>query len=180
MDPFLGELRCFGFTFAPYGWFQCNGQLLAINQYAALFSILGTYYGGNGTQTFGLPNLQAIVPICQGAGPGLSPFVIGQTAGSPTHQLLFNEMPVHSHPLLARATPGADFAPTAGESTAQGHAGAGPAATHFNTYTANPPGTTLLPAAVGISGGNLPHENIQPSLTMYWCIAWQGVFPTRS
>ena len=103
MDPFIGELRQFGFNFAPNGWALCQGQLLSISQNAALFSILGTQYGGNGTSNFGLPNLQGTVPIGQGSGPGLTPFVTGETGGQQTHTLTANEMPQHSHALNALA-----------------------------------------------------------------------------
>src|SRR5580698_6054044 len=99
MDPFIGELRQFGFNFAPVGWALCQGQLLSISQNAALFSILGTQYGGNGTSNFGLPNLQGNVPIGQGSGPGLTPFTPGQTGGQTMHTLATNEMPQHSHAL---------------------------------------------------------------------------------
>ena len=102
MDPYIGELRLFGFTFAPVGWALCNGQVLSISQNAALFSILGTQYGGNGTSNFALPNLQGQVPIGQGAGPGLTPFDPGSTGGEQTHTLVSSEMPAHSHPLTAR------------------------------------------------------------------------------
>jgi microcystin-dependent protein len=179
MDPFLGEIRCFGFNFAPNGWFTCNGQLLSINQYTALFSLLGTYYGGNGTSTFGLPNLQGAVPIGQGTGPGLSTIVLGELAGTPTHQLLTAEMPAHTHTLPARAVQGTDFTPAANESTAQGHGGSGPSGFRIDIYTTNTPGTTLLPNTIGLAGGSQPHDNMQPSLVMNWCIAWQGVYPAR-
>src|SRR5580698_10129927 len=102
MDPYIGELRLFGFNFAPVGWLQCNGQTLAINQYTALFSILGTSFGGNGTSNFMLPNLQGMVPIGQGTGPGLSGFVVGATGGETTHTLVPNEMPAHTHSLTAK------------------------------------------------------------------------------
>src|ERR1035438_3100711 len=126
MDPYLGEIRQFGFNFAPTGWFQCVGQTLAINQYTALFSIIGTYYGGNGTSNFQLPNLQGFVPISQGQGSGLSNFVLGQSGGQAQHTLLTNEMPAHPHGLTAASAPGTSPTPIAGGSLAASHGGAGP------------------------------------------------------
>jgi microcystin-dependent protein len=180
MDPYLGEIRCFGFNFAPVGWFLCNGQTLAISQYAALFSLLGTNYGGNGTSTFQLPNLQGMVPIGQGNGPGLTPFVVGETGGETTHTLLTNEMPIHNHGFPGKAGPGANATPVAGSTVAEGHSGSRGAGFPVNLYTSITPGTTLNPAAVGNAGSGQPHNNLQPSLTMTWCIAYQGVFPPRS
>ncbi len=180
MDPFVGELRLFGFNFAPVGWALCNGQILPISQNAALFSILGTQYGGNGTSNFALPNLQAMVPIGQGTGPGLTPFVPGETGGEQTHTLLLNEMPSHSHPLNALPVTSVNTTPAAGSQTSEGRGGGRGASFNVNTYTTNGPGTTLNPAAVGGAGGGASHDNMQPSLTMNWCIAMAGVFPPRS
>jgi microcystin-dependent protein len=180
MDPFVGELRLFGFNFAPVGWAFCDGQILPISQNAALFSILGTQYGGNGTSNFALPNLQAMVPIGQGTGPGLTTFVPGETGGEQTHTLLLNEMPLHSHPLNALPVASVNNTPATGSQLSEGHGGGRGAAFNVNTYTTNGPGTTLNPAAVGAAGGGTPHDNMQPSLTMNWCIALTGVFPPRS
>ena len=116
MDPYIGELRLFGFTFAPVGWALCNGQVLSISQNAALFSILGTQYGGNGTSNFALPNLQGQVPIGQGTGPGLTPFDPGSTGGEQTHTLVSSEMPAHSHSLTARPVASVNTTPAAGSS----------------------------------------------------------------
>src|ERR1700722_18729562 len=120
MDPFIGEIRMFGFNFAPIGWALCQGQLLQISQNAALFSILGTQYGGNGTSNFGLPNLQGMVPIGQGAAPGLSPFIPGQTGGQQTHVLTSNEMPQHSHALNALPVRAINDTPAAGSHLSEG------------------------------------------------------------
>lgn len=180
MDPYIGELRLFGFNFAPVGWAQCNGQLLSISQNTALFSILGTQYGGDGRSNFALPNLQGMVPIGQGSGPGLSPFVVGQTGGQPTHTLVSNEMPTHSHSLTAKRVAAVNTTPAAGSSLSEGHGDARGSTFNVNTYTTNSPGTTLKPAAVGGAGSGAAHDNMQPSLTMNWCIAMQGVFPPRS
>jgi len=180
MDPYIGEIRLFGFNFAPVGWMQCNGQLLAIQQFTALFSILGVNFGGNGTTNFGLPNLQGTVPIGQGSGPGLTPFTVGATGGQQTHTLLTNEMPSHSHSLTALPVRAINTTPAAGSHLSQGEGGSRGSTYNVNAYTTNSPGTTLRPAAVGAAGGGAPHDNMQPYLTMNWCIATQGVFPPRS
>jgi microcystin-dependent protein len=179
MDPFLGEIRCFGFNFAPYGWQQCNGQILPISQYAALFSLLGTNFGGNGTSNFGLPNLQGMVPIGMGDGPGLTPFVVGETGGADAHTLLYAEMPMHTHALNAKGGPGAVATPVNGSYLAEGHGGERASGFKVNLYTTAVPTTTLNTNAIGVVGGGQPHNNMQPSLTMNWCIAMAGIFPTR-
>jgi microcystin-dependent protein len=180
MDPYIGELRMFGFNFAPLNWAQCNGQLLSIAQNTALFSILGTQYGGDGRTNFALPNLQGIVPIGQGAAPGLTPFVPGDTGGEPTHTLLMNEMPLHSHSLNALPVHATNTTPAAGSHLAEGAGGARGSGFNINTYTTNAGGTTLNPATVGAAGSGTAHDNMQPYLTMNWCIALVGVFPPRS
>jgi microcystin-dependent protein len=180
MDPFLGEIRCFGFNFAPQGWAQCNGQIMSISQNAALFSLIGTYYGGNGTSNFGLPNLQGFAPIGQGAGPGLSQFVIGETGGEVSHILTTSQMPNHNHNFPAKAGPGANATPVAGSTVAQGHIPGRGVGVAINLYTTSPRSTNLNPALVGQAGGGQSHPNMQPSLTMNWCIALRGIFPTRN
>jgi microcystin-dependent protein len=179
-DPYVGELRLFGFNFAPVGWAQCNGQTLPINQNTALFSILGMQYGGNGTTNFALPNLQGIVPIGQGQGPGLSPFVVGETGGEQTVSLTSGQMPMHSHPLNALPVHSVNTTPVAGSSVSEGFGGARGSTYNVNAYTTSARGTTLNPAAVGSAGNGVAHDNMQPTLTMNWCIAMQGVFPPRS
>jgi len=180
MDPFIGEIRLFGFNFAPYGWAQCNGQILAISQNTALFSLLGTNFGGNGTSNFGLPNLQGMVPIDAGDGPGLTPFVVGETGGTTTCTLLTSQMPLHTHAITALPVNAAVTTPVTGSHLSQGHQGSRGASFAIRTYTTNAPGTTLNPSTVGPAGGSQPHNNIQPSLVMNWCIAMVGVFPARS
>jgi microcystin-dependent protein len=158
---------------------MCQGQILPISQNTALFAILGTQYGGNGTSTFGLPNLQAFVPLGQGQGPGLSPFVPGETAGETTVTLITTQMPAHTHSPAAVTVASINTAPAAGSTLSEGHGGSRGSTFNVNTFTTNPPGTTLNPTAVGVAGGNQPHANMQPSLTLNWCIALTGVFPTR-
>jgi microcystin-dependent protein len=175
MDPYIGELRLFGFTSRAGQRALCNGQVLSISQNAALFSILGTQYGGNGTSNFALPNLQGKVPIGQGTGPGLTPFDPGSTGGEQTHTLVTSEMRAHSHSLTARPVAAVNTTPAAGSSTSEGHS-----TFNVNTYTTNSPGTTLNPAAVGAAGNGAAHDNMQPTLTVNWCIALQGVYPPRS
>jgi microcystin-dependent protein len=179
MDPFLGELRQFGFTFAPTGWVLCQGQLVNIAQNAALFSILGTQYGGNGQTNFALPNLQDKVLIGQGSGPGLMPFVPGTTGGQQTHMLTANEMPQHSHAFNALPVHAVNVTPAAGSHLSEGVGGSRGSSFQINTYTTNSPATNLKPAAVGGAGSGTAHDNMQPSLTMNWCIAMSGIFPSR-
>ena len=180
MDPYVGEVRLFGFNFAPVGWALCQGQILPISQYTALFSLLGTQYGGNGTTNFALPNLQGIVPIGQGQGPGLSPFSVGETGGAETVTLQYSDMPAHSHALNGLPVHAANTTPASGSSLSEGFGGSRGASYNVNTYTTNAPGTTINPAAVGTAGGSLSNDNMQPYLVMNWCIAINGVYPPRS
>ena len=178
-DQFLGEIRAFGFNFAPVGWAICNGQLLPIAQNTALFSLLGTTYGGDGRVTFALPNLQGMVPIHAGQGPGLSPIDLGQTGGQTTVTLLGSEMPAHNHSVAALTTAATTNVPVAGAVTAEG-GGTGRGAFKIRTYAAAGTGTTFVPSVVSPVGGNLPHNNLQPTLVLNFCIAMQGIFPPRS
>jgi microcystin-dependent protein len=166
-EPFLAEIRIFGFGFPPKGWAFCNGQLLPINQNQALFSILGTTYGGNGQTTFALPNLQSRVPMHQGNG-----FVEGQIGGEEAHSVSINELPSHGHFVNASGA-------SANSDTPVGHFLA--ASTNFSLYsTTLSNATTLQPATLGNGGGNQPHTNIQPYLALNFCIALQGIFPSRN
>jgi microcystin-dependent protein len=169
-EPFIGEVRTFGFNFAPRGWAMCNGQLLPINQNQALFALLGTFYGGNGTTNFALPNLQSSVAIHQGQGPGLSPYALGQTGGVETVTLTSQQMPTHNHQVNASGS-SATGARSGG--TVLGHATA-------NIYTGAPDGTVMNAGMIGNAGGSLPHGNIQPYLTLNFCIALVGIFPSRN
>ncbi|WP_245452886.1 tail fiber protein [Bradyrhizobium sp. C9] len=163
-QPFLSEIRMMSFNFPPKGWAFCNGQLLPINQNQALFSLLGTTYGGNGQTNFALPNLQGKVPMHAGSG-----FVVGQTGGETSHTLSIAEMPQHPHTFQG-TTNNADNAAVTGNLMA----------TSANLYTAAANLTTLDPSTVGNAGGSQAHENMQPYLTLSFCIALQGIFPSRT
>lgn len=171
MDPFVAEIRIFPFNFAPKGWAFCDGQLLPLSQNTALFSLLGTTYGGDGKSNFALPDMQGNAPMHPGQGPGLSLHDLGETGGSETVSLLESEIPSHSHSEAASATDATD--PTgAGQLFAKG-AGIG-------MYAAPGAVTPLSPNAVAPAGGDQPHNNLQPYLTLNFCIALQGVFPPRT
>jgi len=174
MDPFVAEIRIFGFNFAPKGWAFCDGQILPISQNTALFSLLGTTYGGDGKSTFALPDLQGRAPMHPGQGPGLSLHDLGETGGSETETLLVSEMPVHTHNLQAQSGPAG--ANTADNSSTLARAAGGAA------YKASPYGnlTTLAPTAMSPTGSSFPHNNMMPYITMSFCIALQGVFPPRT
>ncbi len=172
-DPFVAEIRIFGFNFAPKGWAYCDGQLLPLSQNTALFSLLGTTYGGDGKSTFALPDLQGNAPMHPGQGPGLSLHDLGETAGSQTVTLLQSEMPFHNHALIMASSFTADY-PLPGPDVALGR-GVGDL----------PYGPHILNGYDGISvpgarGGSLPHNNMMPSLVLNFCIALQGVFPPRT
>jgi len=167
-DPFLSEIRMLGFPFAPRGWAQCNGQIMAIAQNQALFSLLGTTYGGNGVQTFALPNLQGNVPIHFGAQPGGVSYSLGQIGGEANHSLSVAEVPSHSHGLQGSTTAGDQAVPNNNYLAGGG-----------NLYTNKKGNVTLLAATVGSVGGS-PHTNMQPYLPVNFCIALQGVFPSRN
>jgi microcystin-dependent protein len=173
-DQYVGEIRMVGFNFAPVGWALCNGQLLGISANAALFSLLGTSFGGNGTSNFGLPNLQTSAPLHWGNGNGLSPTVIGQAGGEPSVSLLQNQIPAHNHGVACLAGAGRTGSPTGGV-WADDSLGRG-----IPLY-ATTPGTSpgMAPTALQITGGTLPHNNMPPFLTIYFIIALQGLYPPR-
>jgi microcystin-dependent protein len=179
--PYLSEIRIMAFNFPPKGWAFCNGQLMSISQNTALFSLLGTTYGGDGRSTFGLPNLQASVPIQQGQGPGLTQRDLGESSGEPTVTLVQPEMPQHSHTLNATTTTGTT-ATAAGSQLALATAGGGKgsAAQVANFYSSKTTGNTpMSPNAIGLAGGNQPHNNLMPYLGLNFCIALQGIYPSR-
>jgi microcystin-dependent protein len=179
-DQFLGEIRIFPFNFAPLGWAFCSGQVLPISQYTALFSIIGTYYGGNGTSNFQLPDLQGSVPLGVGQGPGLTDYVIGEQGGSPTVTLSDAENPGHNH-LVNAATSNGTAADPQGNIYAKGHYIVDASTKGvINSYTTTGGSQTALNiSAIGLAGGGLPHNNMMPFLTLNFCIALQGVFPSR-
>jgi microcystin-dependent protein len=170
-DPFVAEIRIFPFNFAPKGWAFCDGQLLPLSQNTALFSLLGTYYGGDGKSNFALPDLQGKAPVHAGQGQGLTEYFIGESTGAETVTLLTSEMPNHPHGLRADVLDTGDTnVPNPNASFAQSSGG-----TLYQT-AAN---TTLSDQALSITGQGLPHNNMQPYLTLNFCIALQGVFPPR-
>ncbi len=169
-DPFVAEIRIFPFNFAPRGWAWCDGQLMPLSQNTALFSLLGTTYGGNGKSNFALPDLQGRTAMHPGQGPGLSLHDLGETGGSETVTLLQSEMPAHNHTLRASVQDATDRT-VSGQMPATG-IGVG-------LYAPPPGNATLNPAAVTPAGGDLPHNNMMPYLSFYFCIALQGVFPPR-
>lgn len=165
-NPFVAEIRLFGFNFAPQGWALCNGQIMPISQNTALFALLGTTYGGDGRSTFALPNLQGQVVVGQGQGPGLSLYDLGQTGGEVSHTLLVAEMPAHDHVIGVSSTAGTLTTASGGTAI-----GAPPTPAYGPVYNMTP--------MAGNVGGSQPHNNLQPYLTLNFCIALQGVFPPR-
>ena len=174
-DPFLAEIRILGFGYPPRGWAQCNGQLMSISQNTALFSLVGTYYGGDGKTTFGLPNLQGNVAMHWGKAPSGTQYVLGETAGSQTVTLLETDVPSHTHALQASGSPGNLNAPDPTYSLAR--------STPMYLYK-QPAGAAapqaLAPGVLNPKGGNQPHNNMMPYLTLNFCIALEGIYPSRS
>lgn len=168
MDPFVAEIRIFPFNFAPSGWAFCNGQLMPISQNTALFSLLGVTYGGDGKSTFALPDLRGSASMHPGQGPGLSLYDLGQIGGSETVTLLQSEIPTHSHQVQVINDSGFSSEPT-GNVAAR------------NTFYNNsvPVSVAMSPSALAPAGGNQPHNNMMPYLTLNFNIALQGIFPTR-
>jgi microcystin-dependent protein len=173
-DPFVAEIRIFPFNFAPKGWAWCDGQLLPLSQNTALFSLLGTTYGGNGKSNFALPNLQGSAPMHPGQGPGLSLHDLGETGGSETVTLLESEIPAHSHSLMAAGGDVGDERSPIDRSFARTTGVGG------NLYGTTANLVQMSPNALPPAGGDQPHNNLQPYLTLYFCIALQGVFPPRT
>jgi microcystin-dependent protein len=174
MDPYMAEIRIYACNYPPVGWLFCNGQILPIQQYTALFSLLGTNYGGNGTTNFALPNLQGLAVLAAGQGPGLTERDLGEQGGSATVTLLSSQMPAHSHSLSA------DILDTA-DQTAPSPTRILAAANNASPY--EPAATAPTPMAVEsltMVGGADPHSNVQPVQALNYCIAINGVFPVRS
>jgi len=173
-DPFLAEIRMFGGNFAPTGWALCNGQLMSISQNTAMFSLLGTTYGGDGKSTFGLPDMQGSTPMQQGQGPGLSLRDLGELGGEQTVTLLQSEMPAHAHNASAVSidTPLA---------TPVNNVWSSGLKTGPSIYQPNGAGNvSMSPLGTSVTGGSLPHNNMMPYLTLNFCIALQGIFPPRT
>lgn len=171
-DPFVAEIRIFPFNFAPTGWAWCDGQLLPLSQNTALFSLLGTTYGGNGASNFALPDLQGRAPMHPDQGPGLSLHNLGETGGSETVTLLESEIPSHRHALRASTDDGDLKSPTSSRSLARSIGG-------FAYQTSTQGLQPMAAEALTPAGGDQPHNNMMPFLTFYFCIALQGVFPPR-
>jgi microcystin-dependent protein len=170
--PFLGEIKVFACNFAPKGWALCNGQIVSIQQNQALFALLGTTYGGNGTTTFALPNLQGRVPLHFGSGAGLSVYNLGQTGGTESVTLAVNQIPSHNHSVACNTS-------TASQPNPAGNFPGTPFSNTAGIYETSANGT-MAANAIANNGGSQPHENRQPGLVLNYCIALQGIFPSRS
>jgi len=172
-DQFVAEIRIFPFNFPPTGWAFCDGQLMPISQNTALFSLLGTVYGGDGKSTFALPDLQGSAPMQPGQGQGLSDRVLGEMSGVESITLLQSEMPVHTHTVNTMSDPGTLQVPGPDRILSRPSNG--------NTYQTNTSANLqmMAPQALALAGGGLPHNNMQPYLTLNFCIALQGIFPQR-
>lgn len=172
-DPFIASVNLVGFNFAPHGWAFCNGQIMSIQQNTALFSLLGNYYGGDGRTTFALPDFRGRIPVGLGQGPGLSNYGYGQMGGDPTVTLILNEMPSHSHTVVCNDTAGArtlkdtpvDNIPAKSSTSGKNYA--------------STPNAQMSPNMVSVSGGNIPHNNMQPYLVLNYIIAITGTYPPR-
>lgn len=167
-EPFIGEIRLFAFNFAPRGWALCDGQLLDIASHTALFSLLGTTYGGDGRTTFGLPDLRGRVAVHKGTGPGLTPRNMGQKAGVERVTLTIPELPPHRHSLVCAAEAANQGKPAGNELAAS------------NIYHAPTSDAVLAASSIGQTGGGQSHENMQPFLVANYCIALTGLFPSRN
>jgi microcystin-dependent protein len=174
LDPFVAEIRIFPFNFAPKGWAFCDGQLLPLSQNTALFSLLGTTYGGDGKSNFALPNMQGNAPMHPGQGPGLSLHDLGETGGSDAVTLLETEIPAHAHTVTSAINPALLAEPSPNVSLARSRT--------VNAYQSNATQNlvSMSPQALAPAGGDVPHNNLMPYLTLNFCIALQGVFPPRT
>ncbi len=171
-SPFVAEIRIFACNFAPTGWAQCNGQLLPLSQNTALFSLLGTFYGGDGKSTFALPDLQGSVAIHQGQGAGLSDYSLGQQGGSENVTLLVSEIPLHNHGMQGISDPANAQIPDPAKGLARSAGG--------NAYSTTATGLQIMNQQIlSITGSSLPHNNMMPYQVLNYCIALQGVFPAR-
>ncbi|HYI01268.1 phage tail protein [Hyalangium sp.] len=174
-EPFLGEIRLFGGNFAPRGWALCDGQILPIAQNTALFSILGTTYGGNGQTTFALPDLRGRAPLNWGTGPGLTPRSLGEASGVESVTLISSQMPAHNHAIEASTNQGDQFSPAGNVPAVLINQSGQPE----NLYSPTP-NSAMAPTSLSIAGGSQPHQNMQPFLCVSFIIALEGIFPSRS
>lgn len=173
--PFIGEIRLFGFSRVPSGWLLCDGSLQPISNWDALFALIGTTYGGDGQTTFAMPDLRGRIPLHNGSGPGLTPRAIGEIGGSESVTLTSAQMPNHSHSITA--TTAVANATTPGQALSLG------ALTGDTMYLSNTTGATpvtMSSQSTSLAGGNLPHDNLMPTLTVQYCIAAVGIFPQQS
>ena len=180
MDEYMGIIKIFAGNFAPRGWAFCNGQLMSIAENTALFSLLGTTYGGDGRTTFGLPDLRGRVAVGQGTGPGLQPVVLGEMAGENDHTLIQSEMPAHTHGSIVSAADSTQTAATAGASIATPGVMSGRTFTATMGFNTTPPNTILNPGSISPAGGSQPHNNMQPYLGINYIICIVGLFPPRN
>jgi microcystin-dependent protein len=175
MDPYIGEIRIFAGIFAPVDWYLCNGQSLAVQEYAALFSVIGTQYGGDGVKTFMLPNLQGMVPIGMGSGPNLSPRQLGQSGGAASVTLTLSQLASHNHGVNCQAA----LTQSVADSSSVWANGAGSGRGAAQLYASSALDTTMNEATVKVAGGNLPHNNLQPSLSVNFIICYNGIYPPK-
>jgi microcystin-dependent protein len=175
-NPFVAEIRVVGFNFAPRGWASCDGQLLPISQNTALFSLLGTFYGGDGKSNFALPNFEGSAPMHWGSGAGLTQRSLGQTGGEPNVTLLQSELPAHPHTLQGRPVPGSLTTPANTDAMAR----VNPTTSEIYKAPAGAATVTMNPLSIGPAGNGLPHNNMQPYLCLFFIIAMQGVYPARN
>ena len=172
-EPFLAEVRILPYTFAPQGWALCQGQILSISQNTAVFSLLGTMYGGNGTSNFALPNVQGRVVVGIGQGPGLTPYINGDVGGAETVTLMAPQLAAHNHGATAIHDAGNSYSPAGDAWSADG-------ANRAKIYGSGTPSVAMGANALAPAGGNQPHNNLQPYIAINYCIALQGIFPPRS
>lgn len=168
-QPFIGEIRMFGGNFPPSGWAMCDGQLMPISENEALFTLIGTTYGGDGQETFAVPDLRGRLPMHQGAGPGLNPKTIGEKSGAESVTLTVNQIPAHTHPPQS-------FSGSGDQTTPQNGIWAGAATSR---YSSSAPNLAMMNTLVGIAGGSQPHDNMQPYLTISFIISLFGIFPQQ-
>jgi len=180
MDEYISVIKMFGCNFAPRNWAFCSGQLISIAQNTALFSLLGTTFGGNGTTTFALPNLQGRSPMGMGNGGGLTPRILGEMSGTETITILSTQMPQHTHLITANSGAGTTGAPSNSYLSASPKNGSGPNAVSLNTFTSTAPDVTLNPQTVSVAGGSQPISIMQPYLVVNYSICLYGIFPSRN